>query len=164
MTEEELSVMERLWSMNVPVKQIAEVLGYSTDTIINKAADHRHRFPYRKRRFSRAVREEWTEEILSGRRTKKDAMAELGVCDETVNRWLRERRRKDGMSISKRSEDLYTGALTRRNLCDTIATLEDDKRLLLKRISDLEEKNGSMLRAIARLEEELAEREEHDGD
>lgn len=164
MTEDELSLMERMWSMHVPAKRIAEALGYSTNTVLRNAMSDRQRFPYRRKKIGRGKRELWIERVISGRCTKRQAMMTLGVCEETMNRWLRNRREEDGMSISRRSENLYTDTLTRRNLCDMVATLEDDKRKLMSRMAALDEVNKSMVTTIARLEEELAEKEDDSGD
>lgn len=157
MTEGELSVMERMWSRNVPAKRIAEVLGYSTDTILRNAMNDRHRFPFRRHKINRRDRELWVSRITSGRYTKRQAMEALGVCDETVNRWLRARKGDDEVTISGRSENLYTSTLSRRNLCDMVATLEEDKKDMLLQVSELRQQHKSMARTMARLEEELAD-------
>lgn len=90
MTDDELDRMELLWLRRVPIKDIADKLGYSRATIAVVARNDRKRFPYRRNRVDDGRLAIWLERIRAKRATLDDAASALGIHRETVRRRLHE--------------------------------------------------------------------------
>lgn len=90
MTDDELDRMELLWLRRVPIKDIADTLGYSRATIAVVARNDRKRFPYRRNRVDDGRLAIWLERIRAKRATLDDAAHALGIHRETVRRRLHE--------------------------------------------------------------------------
>ena len=90
MTDDELDRMELLWLRRVPIKDIADALGYSRATITITACNDRDRFPYRRNRVDDSRLAIWFERIRAKRATLDDAASALGIHRETVRRRLHE--------------------------------------------------------------------------
>lgn len=85
MTDKELDLMERLWHVGVPAKDIARHLSYAHSTILYVARHDRERFPPRQRarklteKKLERMRQLWAEGV-----TAKRIASELGISTNYV--------------------------------------------------------------------------------
>lgn len=93
MTSDELDRMELLWQRRLPIKVIADRLGYSIPRIRQVVSGHRDRFPARRHDISVDEKQRQIKRILNGEVSKQDVSTELNVRLSTVERWMREGRR-----------------------------------------------------------------------
>ena len=92
MTTGELRTASEMWASGVPVKQMAHLLGYSTDYLYWVAARNRERFPRRhaeRRSVDAGTRELWVGRVRSGEARVCEAARACGVTHGTIGRWAR---------------------------------------------------------------------------
>ena len=92
MTEDELALLEQLWSGAMRIEQIATEMGYSKSTIADVVKRDRKRFPLRRRNFTQSERDRWADRVLSGEIGTFDAACMAGVTPQTICKWKRERK------------------------------------------------------------------------
>lgn len=90
MTEETLNEIERLWRDGVPLKDIADAVGYTKQYVALTVCKDRKRFPYRREKTPIHTREKWVARINAGRITKAETAKLLGMHYQTIDRWVRE--------------------------------------------------------------------------
>ena len=92
MTTGELRRMAELWAGAMPVKQIAQKLGYSPSYIRDVAHRNREMFPARHRRRPKAERDQWADRVISGELGVRECARQAGCNPVTVRKWARDRR------------------------------------------------------------------------
>lgn len=95
MTEDDLAVMELMWLRRIPVKTIAERLGYGVSTIQSYAKMDRERFPRRHRAVNKDAIWPVVREVLEGSKSARDAARELNISEESVMKRVRGLRRQE---------------------------------------------------------------------
>lgn len=100
MTSEELDIMEDMWRKRMPIRKIAEAIGYSKSHVTYVAMRNRDRFPRRHNKIKgteseqRLKRELAIARIESGRSTPEIEAERLGLNVWTVKNWIWRKRKK----------------------------------------------------------------------
>ena len=91
MTEEQLRELDGHWAAGMPIKQIAWLMCYSYDTIVDVLKKDRKRYPLRRKSFTQDERDAWADRVLSGELRSCEAARMLGVSEQTIYNWKRRR-------------------------------------------------------------------------
>lgn len=91
MTDSELTLLDQLWSGAMRINQIADVMGYSRQTIVDTTRRYRERYPKRHKAFTQSERDLWADRVLSGELGTFEAARMAGVTPQTICQWKRRR-------------------------------------------------------------------------
>lgn len=94
MSPELEELFAQMWADGVPLKQIANEIGYSFSALNKYACAHRDKFPMRKVLVPEndSKRARWMLRLSAGRCTVGEVAEALGVTRRTVLRWIRKSR------------------------------------------------------------------------
>ncbi len=89
MTDDQLEELGNLWRLGMPVRDIADLMGYTYSTIMYELDRHRDLFPQRRKQTPEKVKRACVARIRAGKSTIGAEAKELGVAFVTVYRWVK---------------------------------------------------------------------------
>lgn len=87
MSPEEVERFRVMWLRDVPVHEIAQVLGYSVSTLRAYACNHRDEFPYRRKPTTQGQRDLALALLSRGDMTTEQVARRVKVSTAQIRRW-----------------------------------------------------------------------------